>query len=60
MHDDKRQIRKLKKEVKRAGTKKRRRFLKNLSADSDDFEYGGDSSEPLNEKRQNRDEQDSP
>ena len=38
--DDKRFFRNLKKEVKRDGNRKRRRFLKDLSTDPGDFEFG--------------------
>ncbi len=51
MHDDKRLLRKMKKEVKRSGTRKRRRYLKDLTADPDQFEFGGDSSQVFNEQR---------
>lgn len=51
MHDDKRLLRKLKKEVKRSGTRKRRRYLKDLTADPDHFEFGGDCSQVFNEQR---------
>jgi hypothetical protein len=46
--DDKRFYRKLKQEVKRTGNRKRRRFLKDLSADPGDFEFGSAESSAFN------------
>jgi hypothetical protein len=51
MPDDKRLLRKIKKEVKRAGNKKRRRYLKNLAAEPGSFDFGRDRSDVMNEKR---------
>jgi hypothetical protein len=54
MHDDKRQHRQLKREVKRAGNKRRRQHFKRELADNpeeaphSEFEFGSDSSAPLN------------
>ncbi len=51
---DKRQFRKLKRDIKRAGNKRRRRYLKRELADNPDsaafseFQFGRDSSAPLN------------
>lgn len=50
MRDDKRLIRKLKKEVKRAGNRKRRRYLKEIDAEPGDFEFGRETSEAMNER----------
>jgi len=53
-HDDKRSLRKLKREVKRAGNKARRRHLKRALADDPeraagaDFDFGRRSSAGLN------------
>jgi hypothetical protein len=54
MNDDKRQYRQLKRDIKKAGNRKRRRSLQRdlarnpeAAADSD-FAYGRDSSAPLN------------
>lgn len=46
--DDKRFYRKLKQEVKKTGNRKRRRFLKDLSADPGDFEFGSAESSAFN------------
>jgi hypothetical protein len=51
MNDDKRQIRELKREVKRSGNRKRRRYLKDLSADPSGFDYGHDRSDTMNERK---------
>ena len=69
-HDDKRRLRKLKREIKRAGNRKRRQHLKRTLADDPgaagdaDFEFGRDSSQFLNGSdrdttRRGRDEDDS-
>ena len=53
-HDDKRRLRKLKRDIKRAGNRKRRQHLKrSLSTDPEtaaaaEFEFGRDSSRFLN------------
>ncbi len=53
-HDDKRRLRKLKREIKRAGNRKRRQHLKrSLSDDPEtaadaEFDFGRDSSRFLN------------
>lgn len=46
--DDKRFYRKLKQEVKKTGNRKRRRFLKDVSADPGDFEFGSAESSTFN------------
>lgn len=51
MQDDKRFLRKLKRDVKRAGTRKLRRHLKDVSAEPDDFDYGRKRSDVMNEPR---------
>ena len=54
MDQDKRQLRKLKRDLKRAGNKKRRQHLKRELADNpeeaahSDFDFGRDSSAGLN------------
>ena len=55
MNDDKRFLRQLKKQVKKQGNRKRRRFLKDPYAHPDDFDFGGDCSESMNEPRSKRD-----
>lgn len=51
MHDDKRLLRKLKREVKKAGNRKRRRYLKDIATDPDDFGFGRHRSDVMNERR---------
>lgn len=51
MHDDKRFLRKLKRQVKKAGNRKRRRYLKDLDAPADDFQLGRDRTDVMNEPR---------
>jgi hypothetical protein len=54
MDQDKRRLRKLKRDIKRAGNKRRRQYLKRELADNPDeaphseFEFGRDSSVGLN------------
>ena len=54
MHDRKRELRELKRQIKQKGNRKRRRFLKrSLEADPlaeqpEDYTFGRDSSAPLN------------
>lgn len=54
MRDDKRLLRKLKREIKRAGNRKRRRYLKDVAADPRDFNFGRNRSEVMNEPRAER------
>lgn len=54
MTDDKRFLRKLKRDVKRTGNKKRRRYLKDVSASADDFDFGRARSDVMNEPRQRK------
>ncbi len=54
MSDDKRLLRQLKRSIKQSGNRKRRRFLKDVSADPDGFDLGDDSSAFMNERRQRR------
>ena len=56
MHDDKRGLRQLKRDIKKQGNRKRRRFYKDVSAAVDNFDFGFDSSRLLNEQRTQRDE----
>ena len=57
MHDDKRRLRQLKRDIKKQGNRKWRRFYTDISAAVDDFAFGFDSSRLLNEQRPRRDEQ---
>ena len=54
MHDDKRQQRRLKRDIKRTGNKRRRRYLKDLAVDPDQFEFGRHESAPMNQRPQPR------
>ena len=56
MTDDKRFLRKLKRDIKRAGNKKRRRYLKDLSAQPDGFDFGRDRTDVMNEPKRKQDE----
>lgn len=59
MSDDKRLLRQLKRSIKQSGNRKRRRYLKNVFAEADDFTLGDDSSAFMNERRQKfRDDED--
>ena len=49
MHDDKRFLRKLKRQIKKAGNRKRRRYLKDPDVPADDFELGRDRTDVMNE-----------
>jgi len=46
--DDKRFYRQLKQQVKKTGNRKRRHFLKNLSVDPGDFDFGSAESSAFN------------
>lgn len=46
--DDKKLYRELKREVKKSGNRKRRNFLKDLSVDPSDFDFGSSESSALN------------
>ena len=50
MKDDKRFLRELKRTVKKTGNRKRRRYLKNVAAAADDFSFGRDRTDVMNEK----------
>jgi len=51
MNDEKRQLRKLKREIKKTGNRKRRRFLKDVDAEPEQFTFGLDRSDVMNEPR---------
>ena len=51
MKDEKRFLRELKRQVKKAGNRKRRRYLKDVTAEADDFSFGRDRTDVMNEKR---------
>ncbi|MEN6494842.1 MAG: hypothetical protein ABFD16_11195 [Thermoguttaceae bacterium] len=49
--DDKRFLRKLKRDIKRSGNRKRRRYLKDIATDPGDFRFGRERSDVMNEPR---------
>ena len=49
--DDKRFQRQLKEQIKKAGNRKRRRFLKDISTDPNEFDFGSNESSALNKKK---------
>ena len=49
MHDDKRFLRNLKRQIKKSGNRKRRRYLKDIDAPADDFALGRDRTDVMNE-----------
>lgn len=51
MADDKRQERELKRQIKKAGQRKLRRYLKDLDATPEDFDYGRKRSDVMNRPR---------
>ena len=50
MPDEKRELRQLKREIKKAGNRQKRRFLKDVEADPDDFDYGRKRSDVMNDR----------
>lgn len=52
--DDKRFLRKLKRQIKKTGNRKLRRHLKDEGASEGDFDYGRDRSDVMNEPRPRR------
>lgn len=50
MKDEKRFLRELKRSIKKAGSRKRRRYLKDVTAEADDFSFGRDRTDVMNEK----------
>lgn len=46
--DDKKFYRELKGQIKKTGNKKKRKFLKDVTTDPGDFDYGSDQSSALN------------
>jgi len=49
MNDDKRRLRELKRRIKKTGNRKRRRFLKDVGTEPEDFDFGLDRSRLMNE-----------
>ena len=54
MKDEKRFLRELKRTVKKAGNRKRRRYLKDVAVEPEDFTFGRDRTDVMNEKPRNR------
>lgn len=54
MQDDKRRERQLKRDIKLRGTRRRRRFLKDLVNEPDDFDFGAEQSQVFNQPRRRR------
>ena len=50
MRNEKRFLRTLKRDIKRTGNRKRRRFLKNVDAAPEDFDLGRDRTDVMNEQ----------
>lgn len=55
---DKREMRKLKREIKKTGNRRRRRFLKDVHAEADEFDFGLDRSDVMNERKPRRPQDD--
>ena len=50
MRNEKQFLRNLKRDIKRTGNRKRRRFLKNVAAAPEDFDLGRDRTDVMNER----------
>ena len=50
MRNEKQFLRNLKRDIKRTGNGRRRRFLKNIEALPEDFDFGRDRSDVMNER----------
>ena len=50
MRNEKRFLRTLKRDIKRTGNRKRRRFLKNIDASPEGFDLGRDRTDVMNER----------
>jgi len=55
MRDEKRQLRRLKRDIKKSGNRKRRRYLKDPHANPEDFEFGRNRSDVMNEPPRQQD-----
>ena len=55
MKDDKRFLRRLKRDIKRVGNRQRRRYLKDVDADPREFDFGRNRTDVMNEPRVTRD-----
>ena len=54
MRNEKQFLRNLKRDIKRTGNRKRRRFLKNIEAAPEDFDLGRDRTDVMNERPRER------
>jgi hypothetical protein len=54
MRDEKRLLRILKRDIKRTGNRKRRRFLKDVDAQAENFDFGRDRTDIMNERPQSK------
>jgi len=54
MNNEKRLLRILKRDIKRTGNRKRRRFLKDIDASPEDFDLGRDRTDVMNERPQEK------
>ena len=54
MRNEKRFLRTLKRDIKRTGNRKRRRFLKNIDTSPEDFDLGRDRTDVMNERPRER------
>ena len=50
MRNEKQFLRNLKRDIKRTGNRKRRRFLKNIDVSPEDFDLGRDRTDVMNER----------
>ena len=50
LRNEKRLLRNLKRDIKRTGNRKRRRFLKKIDASPEDFDLGRDRTDVMNER----------
>jgi hypothetical protein len=50
MRNEQRFLRTLKRDIKRTGNRKRRRFLKNIDVSPEDFDLGRDRTDVMNER----------
>ena len=54
MRNEQRFLRNLKRDIKRTGNRKRRRFLKNVDASPEDFDLGRSRTDVMNERPRQR------
>ena len=50
MRNEKQFLRNLKRDIKRTGNRKRRRFLKNIDVSPEDFDFGRERTDVMNER----------